>query len=73
MRELYVKPKVTFNVTDLFSVAAGLDLFYGQSSQVGVGAKDGKAVDILEIEQRFQFLGNFSNNKRLFLEFKYSF
>jgi len=71
--ELYVKPKVTFNVTDLFQVSAGLDLFYGQQTQVGVAAKNGKAVDILEIEQRFQFLGNFQGNKRLFLEFKYSF
>ena len=73
LNELYVKPKVTFNVTDLFQVSAGLDLFYGQQSQVGVGSVNGKAVDILEIEQRFQFLGNFQGNKRLFLEFKYSF
>jgi hypothetical protein len=71
--ELYIKPKITFNVTDLFEISAGLDLLYGKSSQAGVGAKDGKAVDIVEIEQRYQFLGNFTGNKRIFVEFKYSF
>jgi len=71
--ELYIKPKITFNVTDLFEISAGLDLLYGKSSQAGVAAKDGKAVDIVEIEQRYQFLGNFAGNKRIFVEFKYSF
>ena len=71
--EMYIKPKVTFAVTDNLQFGAGLDLMYGQGSQVGVGAKDGKATDILEIDQRFQFIGNFSRNKRIFMEFKYSF
>lgn len=73
LQELYLKPKVTFSVTDRFSVGVGADLFYGQPSQVGVAAKDGRAVDLVEIVQRFQFVGNFNRNKRLFMEFKYSF
>jgi len=73
LKELYLKPKITFSVTDRFSVSAGADLFYGLPSQVGVAAKDGRAVDLVEIVQRFQFVGNFNRNKRLFMEFKYSF
>jgi len=71
--ELYIRPKVSFAITDNFQFGVGLDLMYGQGSQVGVAAKDGKATDILEIDQRFQFIGNFSRNKRIFMEFKYSF
>jgi hypothetical protein len=73
INELYLKPKMTFTITDHFQVAGSLDLMYGQDSQVGVAAKDGRAVDLLEIEQRFQFIGNFHRNNRVVIEFKYSF
>lgn len=73
LRELYLKPEITFSVTDRFSVGAGVDLFFGKPSQVGVAAENGRAVDLVEIVQRFQFVGNFNRNKRLFMEFKYSF
>ena len=71
--EMYIKPKITFNVTDHFQVAAGFDIFTGLPSQTGVAARDGKAVDLVEIEQRYQFIGNFHSNDRLFLEFQYNF
>lgn len=73
LNELYLKPKITFNMTDQFQISGGLDLFYGKASQVGLAARDGKAIDLVEIEQRFQFIGNFNNNDRIFAEFKYSF
>ena len=71
--EMYFKPKITFNVTDHFQVAIGLDMFTGRPSQTGVAARNGKAVDLVEIEQRYQFIGNFHSNDRLFLEFQYNF
>ena len=71
--ETYLKPKITFNITERFQIAAGVDLFSGKSSQLGVGAVRGRATDILELVQRSQFIGNFHENDRLFLEFKYGF
>jgi len=71
--ELYLKPKVIFNVSDHFQIAAGMDLFWGKRSQTGVAARDGRSVDLVEIEQQYQFIGNFNNNDRIFLEFKYGF
>ncbi len=71
--EVYLKPKVTFDVTEHFQVATGLDLFFGRRSQLGVASRNGRATDIVTIEQHFQFIGNFRDNDRLFIEFKYSF
>ena len=71
--EIYLKPKVTFDVTDHFQVAAGFDLFFGRRSQLGVAAVNGRATEIIAITQHFQFIGNFRDNDRLFLEFKYNF
>jgi len=73
LNETYTKPKITFNVTNQFQIAAGMDIFSGPNSQIGVAAQDGRAVDLLELEQRFQFIGNFSKNDRIFLELKYNF
>jgi len=73
LNETYTKPKITFNVTNQFQIAAGMDIFSGPTSQIGVAAQDGRAVDLLELEQRFQFIGNFSKNDRIFLELKYNF
>lgn len=73
LEELYLKPKLTFDVSDRFQVAVGMDLFRGQKSQTGVGAEGGRPVDVIELEQRFQFIGNFEENDRLFFEFKYGF
>ena len=71
--EVYLKPKVTFDVTEHFQVATGLDLFFGRRSQLGVGSRNGRATDIFAITQQFQFIGNFRDNDRLFVEFKYNF
>ena len=71
--EMYIKPKITFNVTDHFQIAAGLDVFTGKPSQIGVAAREGRAVDLVTIDQRYQFIGNFHSNDRLFLEFQYNF
>jgi len=64
---------VIFNVTEHFQVATGLDLFWGDKSQVGVFVRGGRPTEIVEVEQQFQFFGNFDQNDRVFLEFKYSF
>ncbi len=72
-QEVYLKPKVTFDVTGHVQVSTGFDLFYGKRSQLGVGTRNGKATDIFAITQQFQFIGNFRDNDRLFMEFKYTF
>ena len=41
MDEMYIRPKITYAVTNRLQVGVGLDLMYGVGSQVGVGAKDG--------------------------------
>jgi hypothetical protein len=71
--EWYLKPMVTFNVTEQFQIGAGVDLFHGKKSQTGVGAVEGKPTEIMDLIQRFQFVGNFHENDRLFLVFKYAF
>lgn len=74
LEELYLKPKWTFRITDRFQIGAGFDLFYGRSSQFGVSASSLSAAgDVVVPEQRAQFIGNFHNNDRIFLEMKYSF
>ncbi len=73
MAEFYMKPKITFNVTEHFQVATGMDLFWGDPSRAGVVVEGGRATEIVEVEQQFQFFGNFDQNDRLFMEFKYSF
>ena len=71
--ELYLKPKWLFRITDHFQIGAGVDMFFGRGSQFGVsGVLD--ALGNVEVpEQRSQFIGNFHDNDRIFLEFKYSF
>ncbi len=71
--ETYYKPKFTFNVTNNFQVMAGLDIFTGQNTQFGRAASQEDPGGLVDIEQRAQFLGNFGDNRRIFLEFKYSF
>lgn len=73
LEEAYLKPKITFDVTDRFQVGVGADLFWGRQSQQGVGFEGGRPVNLIEIDQRSQFLGNFRHNDRLFVDFKYSF
>jgi len=74
-RESYLKPKIIFDVTDHFQVGAGMDIFYGRSSRLGVEARNGRVFGNLADTsvQSAQFFGNFRNNSRLFMEFKYTF
>ncbi len=73
LQETYIKPKITFDITNRFQIAAGLDLFYGRGSQLGVASSRGGVTNLTAIAQRAQFFGNFTDNDRVFAEFKYSF
>lgn len=73
MNELYLKPKVTFDISDHFKLSFGMDLFYGVRSKFGVSAAGGAVTNLTAIEQSAQFFGNFHNNDRVFAEFKYNF
>lgn len=72
LRERYLKPKVFFQVTNRFQIAVGMDLFDGQSSDFGTSSVTATGQFNNEI-QVAQFLGNFHDNDRVFIEFKYSF
>jgi len=74
-RESYLKPKVIFDVTDHFQVAAGMDVFYGRSSKFGIEARNGRVFGTTADTsvQSAQFFGNFHGNSRIFMEFKYTF
>ncbi|HHH36643.1 MAG TPA: hypothetical protein ENK48_07430 [Gammaproteobacteria bacterium] len=73
LQELYANPEITFNVTEQFQVAAGLDLFWGDASATGIAVVAGRATEIVDVEQKFRFFGNFDQNDRVYMEFKYSF
>ncbi len=73
MREFYLAPEITFSVTERFQVTGGMNLFWGDNSQTGIVVEGGRATDIVEVNQRFRFFGNFDQNDRLFVNFKYSF
>ncbi|RMD78454.1 MAG: hypothetical protein D6809_05790 [Gammaproteobacteria bacterium] len=71
--ELYLRPRWSYRVTDRFQVTTGLDLFYGRRSQFGVAFSVAALSGVATQPQRAQFLGNFRDNDRLVLEFKYAF
>ena len=73
LEEVYLKPKWTFRITDHFQIATGVDMFFGRSSQLGVSGVLDSLGNVVIPEQRAQFLGNFHDNDRVFLEFKYAF
>ncbi len=73
LRELYLKPKVAFDVTDQLQIAVGADLFFGRAGSFGIIARGGRATDLVEVEQSQQFIGNFRDNDRIFVDFKYAF
>lgn len=72
--DMYMQPKVTFNVTDHFDVALGLDLFYGKPSIFGPESTNGgvNVVNTVNFEQA-HFFGNFIHNDRVFANFTYTF
>jgi len=71
--ETYVKPRITFNLTDHFQVIAGGDFFIGRRTAFGRQADSAAEGGLVTPDQRAQFLGNFSENDRISLEFKYNF
>jgi hypothetical protein len=73
LEEVYLKPKWTFRITDHFQIASGVDMFFGRSSQLGVSGVLDSLGNVIVPEQRAQFIGNFHDNDRVFLEFKYAF
>jgi hypothetical protein len=69
--ELYLNPRWTFRITDRFSIQPGFNFFSGKKTQFGVLANPNGAPT--EITQRSQFIGNFHDNNRLYINFKYAF
>lgn len=72
MHETYLKPKLTFQLSSNFQMAVGMDIFSGQKSDFGVTRLNEQGQFNVSIQQA-QFLGNFRDNDRAFVEFKYSF
>ncbi len=72
-KETLIKPKMTFDLGSRFQVSAGADLFYGQKTQFGRAFEPGAPGNLVDVQQRARFLGNFRDNRRVFVEFKYSF
>ncbi len=70
-RETYLNPSWTFRLTDRFHLTAGGNFFSGAQSQFGVLSNQvGQPV---VRDQRSQFVGNFHDNDRVYIEFKYMF
>jgi len=72
LEELYLNPELTFEITDHFQIATGLNLFFGEKSQFGV-TPAGNVNNLNTVEQRAQFFGNFDDNDRVYATFKYTF
>ncbi len=71
--ETYMKPRMTFNLTDHFQVIAGADFFIGRRTVFGRQADRAAEGGLVTPKQRAQFLGNFNENNRVSIEFKYNF
>lgn len=71
LRETYINPAWTFRLTDRFQVALGGNFFSGERSQFGVISNQIGQPTLRD--QRSQFIGNFNQNDRIYLELKYIF
>jgi len=71
--ETYIKPRLLFNLTDHFQITLGADVFIGRRTSFGREADSAADGGLVTPEQRAQFLGNFNENKRISVEFKYNF
>lgn len=71
--ETYIKPRMTFNLTDQFQVIVGGDFFIGRRTSFGRQIAPDAEGGLIDPEQAAQFLGNFNENKRISVEFKYNF
>ena len=72
-KEYIARPKITYRLTDKLSVALGVDIFAGTKSRFGVLFRGGNPRELTETGEASRFLGNFHDNDRLFVEFKYAF
>ncbi len=73
-KDAYLQPKIAFRITDNFQITGGLDLFSGENSQFGVGiGGNSQTGNLVIVEERARFFGNFDDNDRIFVEFKYAF
>ena len=72
-QETYIKPRMTFNLTDNFQVIVGGDFFIGTRTAFGRQIDADAPGGLIDPDQTAQFLGNFNENKRISVEFKYNF
>ena len=73
-KDAYLQPKIAFRITDNLQITGGFDLFSGENSQFGVGiGGDAQSGNLVIVEERARFFGNFDDNDRIFVEFKYAF
>lgn len=74
LKEFLLKPKVTFQIDDRMQIGAGLDLFFGRSSDFGTSQAIQSSSSTFDPSiARAQFIGNFHDNDRVYMDFKYSF
>jgi len=73
LKEIYLKPRFTFSPAEKVTLGVGVDWFRGAKSRTGTVAVRGDPTDLRFVTQSTQFIGNFDNHDRLFLEFKISF
>jgi hypothetical protein len=71
LHEAYLNPRLTFFMNDHFKITTGLNMFWGRKSQFGVLANVNGAPET--IDQENQFIGNFSDNDRVYVNLTYSF
>lgn len=73
-KDAYLQPKIAFRITDSLQITAGFDLFSGENSQFGVGVGgNAQTGNLVIVKERARFFGNFDDNDRIFVEFKYAF
>jgi len=73
LKELLLKPEITFQFSDNLQLGIGLDLFYGLKSDFGSNQSQVTSAVFDPNAARAQFIGNFNNNDRIYFDFKYSF
>lgn len=73
LEELYLNPELDYYITDRFIFTTGMNLFYGKKSKLGVAIDNNSVAGVNSIEQSAQFIGNFNDNDRIYMEVKYAF
>ena len=73
LNESFIKPKFIYSPSSRLNLSIGLDLLSGKKSQTGLVAVDGSTAVLKEVTQSTQFIGNFNNNDRIFMNIQYNF